>query len=383
MMKESKNWLNAYNVASTWLGSQCGPGVAAGTMLMSYFLMPGGWMSIWTPVLSMAILGILYYIGLEVARLYNVHNYSSFAKVFWGKYGFIAGYAQDILTIYGNVIALSAIFGGANALCRQMLGVPPLVGSLLVAVVSIILVVYGEEIVRKASGIMATVILLLIIVFCGMALIKGWGNLAENVRTRWVPETYNTGKLVTQFLLYTNIQLGFVTVCASVSEPLTRKKDSARAAFLGFVMNAAMLLIISLAMLAYTPGVIGEAIPVFTILNDNFPGVVVWIYSILYFLALVSTTCTMMFNISKRFKPLIMKKIKSERTAVAVPSTILALVGIGISSFGILWIFNTLYPVVGYLRYPILTIPLIVIAPVMIRKARRKQAAEQAEETKA
>ena len=172
-MEEKKSWYSAFNVASTWMGSQCGPGIAAGTMIVTYFHAKGGWEACYLPIASMAILGVLYYFGMEYSRLYKVYDYASWTRRLFLRFPKVADgvvVLKDVLTVYSNIITLAAIFGGANSLCVQVLGWPMLTGSIIVAVISIVLCIFGAEIIRRSSGIMTIVMLAMIIVTCILCL---------------------------------------------------------------------------------------------------------------------------------------------------------------------------------------------------------------------
>lgn len=377
-IEEKKSWLCAFNVASTWMGSQCGPGIAAGTMIVTYFHATGGWHAAYLPVISMAILGVLYYIGMEYSRLYKVYDYASWTHRLFARFPKVASGSvvlKDILTVYSNIITLAAIFGGANSLCVQVLGWPMLTGSIIVAVISILLCLFGAEIIRKSSGIMTIVMLSLIIITCILCLTADSSEWSSVIASRWRPEGFTVGGMITYFLLYTNTQLGFVNTCCTVSQPLTRRKDIARTAVIGFILNALMLGFLSNALLAFCPGIVGDDIPVLTILQNNFSGWVVVIYSIIYFLALISTTCTVLYTSAFRFGGMLTKKglFKSENVAVASFASVLTIAGILVATIGIVAVFSKLYPVVGYANYALLTAPLVIICPILIRKGRKKE----------
>lgn len=377
-MEEEKSWYSAFNVASTWMGSQCGPGIAAGTMIVTYFHAKGGWEACYLPIASMAILGVLYYIGMEYSRLYKVYDYASWTRRLFLRFPKVADgvvVLKDVLTVYSNIITLAAIFGGANSLCVQVLGWPMLTGSIIVAVISIVLCIFGAEIIRRSSGIMTIVMLAMIIVTCILCLTSGNGVWGEIISTRWRPDNFTTGAMITYFLLYTNSQLGFVNTCCTVSQPLTRRRDTIRAAVIGFILNALMLGFLSNALLAFCPGIVGDDIPVLTILQQNFSGGIVVVYSVMYFLALISTTCTVLYTSAFRFGGFLTKRgmFKSEKTAVTSFAAFLAIAGILVSTMGIVAVFSTLYPVAGYANYLLLTAPLVLICPVLIFKGRKKE----------
>ena len=378
-VNEKKRWREAFEVASTWMGSQCGPGIAAGTMLVTYFHAVGGWTAAFMPVISMAILGILYFLAMEYSRLYKVYDYASWTRVLFGKkLGKPVVVIKDVLTVYANIITLAAIFGGANALCKQVLGWPMLLGSILVAIISIALCIYGGELIRRASGIMTLVILSMIIITCIMCIGSDQSILAYNIETKWKPDGFTVGAMITSFLLYTNTQLGFANTCCTVAQPLTRRKDTVRAAVIGFILNALMLGFLCNALLGFCPLIVGEAIPVLTILQKNFSGGVVAVYSILYFLAPISTTCTVLYTSSFRFGKLLtdVKMFKSERVATVSFAALLAIGGILVATIGIVAVFSKLYPIVGYANYVLLTFPILILCPIMIARARKKELAD-------
>ena len=73
-------------VASVWIGTHFGPGVASGSQLNQYYVgfgIPGIVMTL----VAMALLGFALYCSMEFSRIYHAYDYESWVtKLFGNKY---------------------------------------------------------------------------------------------------------------------------------------------------------------------------------------------------------------------------------------------------------------------------------------------------------
>ena len=69
----------AIGVAAVWFGTDAGGGFATGRQEVEFFVR-FGWHAVWIGLLSMFIMGLAVYFGLEFARIHQVYDYKSWIK---------------------------------------------------------------------------------------------------------------------------------------------------------------------------------------------------------------------------------------------------------------------------------------------------------------
>ena len=99
-------------VAAVWFGSHAGAGFATGRQEVSYFV-KFGWHSIWVGLFAMLITSIAVYLALEIARLYNVHDYRSWLTKLFEPYHQVPAVLWEVFYLYGAILAAGAAIAGA------------------------------------------------------------------------------------------------------------------------------------------------------------------------------------------------------------------------------------------------------------------------------
>ena len=154
-------------------------------------------------------------------------------------------------------------------------------------------------------------------------------------------------------------------------------KDSKVGAILGFIMNCAMMVLLTYMLLAFYPQTTGETLPVLAVLNTmNKP----WLanaYSLMLLLAFLTTAISCIGSLVSRLEPVGKKAIQNDNARRFVISLVIILVCFGIAQFGLLNIIKKGYNAVGYLGIPFVIIPTLFIAPRKICQAKAALKAEQ------
>ncbi len=363
-------------VASVWMGTHFGPGVASGTQLNQYYVgfgIPGILMTL----VAMALLGFALYCSMEFSRLYHAYDYESWVtKLFGNKYVVILFDLSFFVTI------ISAAGGSLNAiaqLLQDFWGFNYWVGVGLVIVVSMLLCAFGAELVRKSSAYMMFVVvgvlllIMVLVIAAGDADLKGAiANQAENLGADL--SASNWLKALWQAIIYGSFQATIVANIASVADTLPDRRESKRSAITGYLANSLLLLILCTMLFSFTNvyAVTNEDLPFYSILARLDMGWLTTVYIIVVFIAVISTVVGFAFagvaRFGKYYRPQ-GKKHLAHPVRDAVFVLILLAACAAISQVGIMKLVKYGYSLLGYINLPVIVLPALIIGG---RKISRK-----------
>jgi uncharacterized membrane protein YkvI len=367
----------AVGVAAVWFGSHAGAGFATGRQEVEYFVQ-FGWHSIWIGLLAMLIMGTAIFFGLELARIHKTHDYKSFFKKLYAPYEIVFANLWDLLYLYATLLGTAVAIAGASELLNQSLHIPYGIAVVFIGGILLLFTIFGAGLVRSASTVMAAIIVgsLLIVTFLGIKM--GAANLGNVVSQKITTASF--GKILWMALLYGAFQSVLIAPIVSVSEPLKTRKNSFMAAFYGFLVNGAMLTLVCIMLLSFYPAVIKENLPVYFVTSQLGHKWLFALYSLILFFALISTGVGLIFGVVKRFEASwtketgIFKNVRIKRITICVTCL---LISAGISLFGLTAIVAKGYGSLGYAALFLNIIPLLIIAPIKIRKARAARSVDQ------
>jgi uncharacterized membrane protein YkvI len=364
-------------VAAVWFGSHAGGGFATGRQEVEFFVQ-FGWHSLWIGMLAMLIMGAAIFFGLELARVYKTHDYKSFFKKLYAPYEIVFANLWDLLYLYATLLGTAVAIAGASELLNQSLHIPYGIAVIIIGGILLLFTVFGSGLVRSASAAMAAFIVgaLLIVTFLGIKM--GAANLGNVVSQKIT--TAGFGKILWMALLYGAFQSVLIAPIVSVSEPLKTRKNSFMAALYGFLVNGTMLTLVCIMLLSFYPAVVKEKLPVYFVTTQLGHNWLYALYSLILFFALISTGVGLIFGVVKRFEAAwtkenrIFKTVRIKRITICVTCL---LVSTGISLFGLIAIVAKGYGSLGYGAIFLNIIPLLIIAPIKIKKARAARAEDQ------
>ena len=162
-MKQSfwKTISGPFSVASVYVGALVGPALVAGTYATVFYL-SNGCNSLWLPFLACGIVGLMCLSASEIIRHYKIYEYGALSKkVYGGKRIFTILF--DIYVFLSNVVGTSIILNMSGTFLTELTGVSTIVGMILIAIITVILVKYRDKLIRYANSIMTIVLLLSLI----------------------------------------------------------------------------------------------------------------------------------------------------------------------------------------------------------------------------
>lgn len=363
----------ALGVAAVWFGTHAGGGFATGRQEVEFFVR-FGWHSVWIGFFSMLIMGTAIYFGLELARTHQVHDYRSWVKKLFAPFHKIPALLWEALFLYAAILAAGAAIAGASDLVHQSLHIPYGIAVVIIGIILLLFTIFGPGLVRNASTAMSIFIVSALLIVTILGIKAGAANFGKIVADKTT--TAGFGKILWMALVYGAFPSVLVASLVSVSETLKTRRDCFMAALAGFLVNGSMLVLVCIMLLGFFPAVIEKNLPVYFVTEQLGRTWLYALYSLILFFALVSTGVGMIFGVVKRFETAwtrgrgIFQGLHARRTTICVACL---LVAAGISLFGLTKIVAVGYYSLGLFSIFLNIIPLLFIAPIQIRKARKKE----------
>ena len=367
-------------VASVWMGTHFGPGVASGTQLNQYYVgfgIPGIIMTL----VAMALLGFALYCSMEFSRIYHAYDYESWVtKLFGNKYVVILFDISFFVTI------ISAAGGSLNAiatLLQDFWGINYWVGVGIVIVVSMLLCAFGAELVRKSSAYMMFVVVGVLLLIMALVIAAGDADLKGAVENQAANlgadmSASNWLKALWQAIIYGSFQATIVANIASVADTLPDRRESRRSAITGYLANTGLLLILCMMLFSFTNvyKVTEEALPFYSILARLNMGWLTTVYIIVVFIAVISTVVGFAFagvaRFGKYYRPQGKKQLAHPVRDAAFVLVLLAACA-AISQVGIMNLVKYGYSLLGYINLFVIILPALILGGRKISKKYLKE----------
>lgn len=359
----------ALGIGSTWFASHCGAGFASGTQEVAFFL-SRAWFSAFLPFVSMGILAIAYYISMELSREFGLYNYKQWSDKIYSPYHKVFSIIWEIAYLSVGFIATSACLAVGGELLLQKLNIPYYIGIVIVFVVVTIICMYGAKAVVAASTAMSIALIIMVVIVTVAGIASGWENSKQMIADRVIYTS--VGDAWWRMLVYAGYQCTFIGTLMAVAESVKTKANSRNAAIVGWLINAVMLGLVCFMLMGYMPAVKTETLPTLYVVDRLGMPVLQVLYSVILFIALVSTAVCCVFGPTQKFS--MQLKFGTERSRPAIISITYMVLALALSTVGLLALVQK-----GYYYVGIANIPFTILAAIFIGgyKLKKKRAANK------
>ena len=355
-----------FSVASVWFGTHVGAGFATGNQVITYYVQYG-WTAVLYPLISMGILAYVIYTIMKFARLRGLDNYADTFRELWSPYPWLS-ITFEIFYIVIILAAVAAAISGAALLVDDVFHFPggteetaSLLSTILVAVLLILLCLFGVKLIIAASTILSTGIL----ITAGVMIIVGIANHPSEVAAAFSQPLNTPG---TAFWRGVIIYCGFqcVSIPPMIAAAVTlNQKGVKKAGIFGGIMNGGMLALSGLMLLGWKDEIVAAgqtALPNLFICNTIGWDWLVVCYSILLFCAFISTCVTLIYTMILRIdKKFFVKSDVHEKIRMSIIGVIMVAVCMSLSFIGISNIITYAYGYDGYLALVAIVLPVLII----------------------
>lgn len=362
----------AFPVASVWFGALVGPSMISGAFAAAYFAPYGPW-GIILPMVSMGLASFIIAMGAEFVRKHKVYDYSSFANKLYGKFKFILTPILEVFMILAMIVGGSAVIAMGSVFFQELFGIPLLAGAAVMSIISIVLVLWGAELVRKSSTVMSVVMIVGMLSLSAFAIANNPQGLADVFSSDSI---YGQVSLGAGFI--GAISLGFSNACnvftlCAVEQNITEKKDSITLGIVSFIMNSSAFIISTLMLLPYCPEILEESVPTIAIVNNYLTSFADWlspVYMVTMLLALTSSGAPQLHAVASRVIGLYPNKgiWKTDLGRNITTGIIYFSICTALSLLGLNTIISQGYSMLGFLAIPLIALPVCIIVPILEAK---------------
>lgn len=372
--KRSKiQWTVALGAAGAWFGQHCGAGFASGLQEISFFV-NAGWLSLLTTLVPMTIIGLSFYFIGEFARRIKARSYKDVALALfpnqkWAGRALLALF--DLVVLSSVIVTSSTTIAGAGTLLNQTLGINYVLATVLFSAAIVVISMFGARFLAKLNLPLSIALVGSLLVIAVSIIGANAGNLETIVSTR---ETFGmgTGDALKNMVLYTFFQTGFTSAYIAIAGQFGCKEDNKVMAISGIVINTGMLVLVTAAVLSGMPGVVGEDIPILTLVQQHFGSAspLFGFYSLSLFLAYISTADVV--AATSRFGVLFNPNGGRNQVVIdAVLGIALLTISLLLAQLGIQTLVNQGYKMLGTFRGPVYLAAGLIFSPLAIRRLKR------------
>lgn len=370
--KKSSSIATAFAVASVYFGAVVGPDMVGGSTSIVYFAPYGKW-AIIPIVIVCAMIALIMGVGSVVPRKYGVYEYNAYAKIIYGKFYKYMSPLLDFYIICAMLLGGAVVVSVGGEFFATVLGCPVFVGYLLICAISALLVLWGDKIVRATSSIMAILMVLFFIAVCCYIIFTN----TDSVSAVYTQEPSFPGVTPVVAAIAPAIALGMSNapnsvIQSAVMQNVSKKRESVLIGVFCFLMTTTAYLLSTNSTLAFCPEMLGESVPILTIIQTKLSsntGVMKAMYYVLMFLALISSGAPQFHAIAARFGKVYPQKGAFKKLAVRNLATgiIYFSVCIAIAGFGVIALISKGYAILGYVGMVITLIPVFIITPIRMK----------------
>ncbi len=292
---------NAFPVSAVWFGALVGPSMVSGTYAAVYFAPYG----VWGIVLSfLSMTGICLIVGLaaNIVRKNQTYEYAHFARIIYGKLSPYLLPVLDLFMILAMVVGGSAVISMAGVFFYDLFGISAVWGAVTMAIMGILLDMWGARLVRMSSAAMTLILILGFLALTVSGLTIKSGNLAASLSDWSIQDaSLSTGIKGAVLLGFSN--LGMATSLCSVEQNIRTKSDCTGIALCSLALNGSAFALGTLFLLPYCPEVLKAEITSTYIIENYIAKSYPWIrsaYLLVMFFALLSSSAPQLHAVSSR-----------------------------------------------------------------------------------
>ena len=343
-------------------------GYGTGRELVEYFLKYGPLGGLLGMLLTTVIWSILLAVTFEFSRKFRAYDYRTFFMKLLGPFWFVF----EILYFILLLLVLGVIGSAAGALIRENLDIPYLVGVMIMLAVIGFLTLKGSSLIEKflsSWSILLYIVYGLLLVF---ALLKFGPEIQKNLSSSIILHKWALGGF--KYALY---NIGIIPAVLFCINHIETRKEAISAGLLGGLIGILPGLFFYIAVVSHYPAVLPEEVPAYYVFQKLGVPFLLILFQIVLFGTLIETGTGFIHAVNERIQSSLHTKGKElqawQRPLVAV---ILLLIGLGISTFGLIALIEKGYGNISWGFFIVYFIPLMTLGLYKIvvnRKARIKK----------
>lgn len=343
-----------WQIIFLYIGSVIGAGFASGQEILQFFIVfghKGMWGVIAAAVMFFYLGAVLMFLAVSLEST----GYNEIYRILMGR---TPARIMDILSMIMLPGGLVVMLSGGGAIFSEHLGLPPYLGTLLIAVITVSAVFFGLQGVMAANAVLVPIKVVFIVIICLYALTEGGFPALQP--SAGLPGLYGFKWLWSAVLYVSYNMVVSVAVLSSLGRTVSMR-SGITGGMLGGIALGALAGLIAAAGLCFYPEICAYEIPMLFIAS-SLGGVVKAVLGVVIWMAVLTTAIADAHGVASRFACGNSRKYKIIGTGVV-------LLALPLSAIKFSLLVKYLYPLFGYVGLLLLA-ALIFIPPV--RLIRRK-----------
>lgn len=369
--KSNSAFITMFAVASVWFGTHVGGGFASGNQTVQFFV-GFGFPSFFLPFLAILAIGWCYYNAVIMAKNHKVHRYDGLAQELYAPFSIVGKIFLDIAFIVLVAVGTGIAIASSGSLLKQQFNLNYYIGIVITGVIFFLLTIFGAGVVKKASTAITVLILICLTALLIPGLVSGAPNISAAFAAKTIPEGKNLGGAVWSACQYVGLQTLAVGAVVSAAGDLDTTKKCTGMFIIGAIINGVMIALSAMMIIGHIAGMEGEqlTLPILTIAKSLNVPALEWAYTLILFLALISTGVGLIFGLVTRLENAVLPSIDLSKRRMII-SIVAMLVSVLLSAFGLMKLVAVGYRWIGRVSIFALVIPLAIIAPIKNAKFKR------------
>lgn len=330
---------NILKVAFVIIGTLIGAGFASGQE-MNVFFFSFGIKGILGLVVSCSLMGLVIYKTLNLIKKYDIKNYKEFLEIFIKPKKEEKSFDfKNIINTILNIFILVTFFimiAGFGAYFEQELGINKIIGSIILAITSLIVFMTSVKGVVKVNEILVP-ILITFVVIIGIINVQEVNIFKlENYIVRSNYSNYLLSAII--YCSYNSILL--ISVLITLKNYLSNKKQIAKIAILVTIISLTLSLAIFLLLVRIDVDINNLEMPAVYVVSH-----ISKFFKTAYGFIILGSIFTTAVSLGTSF----LQNTAKNRKSYTQFAVIMCITSVLVSNFGFSNLINSLYPIFGYL----------------------------------
>jgi uncharacterized membrane protein YkvI len=332
-----------------------GGGYATGRELAEFFLPSGPWGGLAGMVLAMLIWSAVCAVTFAFAHRFGTYEYRSFFVKLLGPLWIVF----EIAYLLFVVLILSVFGAAAGAIGAATLGLPPIVGTLALAVAIALFVTFGNASVERLFKYVSFLLYGVYILFVLLSVNSFGDRIAGSFALPAPSDGWALGGLT-----YASYNIVGAVVILPVMRHLTSRRDAMIAGVVAGPLAMLPALLFFICMIAFYPGIASQTLPSDFILQQlHFP-LFHLLFQVMIFAALLESGTGSVHAINERVAT-VWRRRKGEELSHRARATVAAVLLIGCifvaDRVGLVALIGSGYRVLAYTLLAVYVVPLLTI----------------------
>ena len=336
-------------------------GYGTGRELVEYFVQYGPTGGLWGMGLTTVLWISLFALSFEFARAFKAYDYRSFFQNLIGP----AWVVYEIAFIVLLFLIMGVVGAASGSILKDTLGVPKLVGSGLFLVCVAYLTYSGSKAIEVALSWWSYVLYAVYIVFLYLGLTQFGDAISANFSAHVVKPGWQMGGF--KYAFY-NIAVT-TTVLFSLNYLETRK-EAILSGISAAIICIAPAFFFYVVTAGFYPDVLGMEVPANAIIGKMGSRLLLVAWLIVLFGTMIETGVGFFHSINERINSALVAKGRPglSNTARGAVGALLALIGLGISNFGLIGLIAKGYGTISWVFFILQGVALFTIGLYKLRK---------------